>query len=78
MSNGIHDEVRDMLKNSAIDLGEPGFDSTFGYAVWLAPAHCISATAKAKINGTDHKVTERSLGFASATALLPGDLQDIS
>ena len=49
MSNGIHDEVRDMLKNSAIDLGEPGFDSTFGYAVWLAPAHCISATAKAKI-----------------------------
>jgi subtilisin len=31
--NGIQDEVRDMLKNSAIDLGEPGFDSTFGYGL---------------------------------------------
>ena len=32
-SNGIHDEVREMLQNSAIDLGEPGLDSTFGYGL---------------------------------------------
>jgi len=32
-SNGIHDEVRDMLQTSALDLGEPGPDSTFGYGL---------------------------------------------
>ena len=37
----IHDEVREMLRATATDLGDPGFDTTFGFGLLdIAALYC--------------------------------------
>jgi subtilisin len=68
--NGIHDEVKEMLHLSAIDLGEPGVDNTFGYGLVnpgsLYRCDCEgNFDADADVDGTDAQTFKADFGRSS-------------
>jgi subtilisin len=76
----LHDEVRDMLHASAIDLGEPGPDSIFGYGlVNPGPFYICDCEGNfdtdIDVDGTDAQTFKTDFGRSSVlnpcTSLIP-------
>ncbi len=63
----IHDEVREMLRATATDLGDPGFDTTFGFGLLnIAALYCEgNFDCDSDVDGSDASTFKNNFGRSS-------------
>jgi len=63
----IHDEVREMLRATATDLGDPGFDTTFGFGLLnIAALYCEgNFDCDRDVDGSDASTFKNNFGRSS-------------
>jgi hypothetical protein len=70
----IHDEVREMLRATAADLGDPGFDTTFGFGLLnIAALYCEGDfDCDGDVDGSDASTFKNHFGSSSFFNLCTG------